>query len=149
MLYLALAAGAFLIWVWMRSEIVRGGGWRVGAGLLAAVLIVVGAVISIKGDWWIGIPMVLTGLGSAAGGRMNRGATQPRSGQRRESASAVSPAGMSPAEARSILGVGPGASPEEIKAAYVRLMKRNHPDQGGTAGLASKLNAARETLLKG
>jgi hypothetical protein len=149
MLYLALAAALFLGWVWMRSEIVRGGGWRVGAGLLATVLIVVGAVLSIKGDWWIGLPMVLTGLGSATGGRIYRGATQPGGGARKESPSGAGPAGMSPTEARSILGVGPGATPEEIKAAYVRLMKRNHPDQGGTAGLASKLNAARETLLEG
>ena len=39
------------------------------------------------------------------------------------------------------------AGAEEIQSAYLRLIKRIHPDQGGTEGLASKLNAARDRLL--
>ncbi|MFI4951190.1 MAG: DnaJ domain-containing protein [Caulobacterales bacterium] len=54
---------------------------------------------------------------------------------------------MSPEEARSILGVGPQATAEEIQAAYTRLMRLAHPDKGGTTGLASQLNAARDRLL--
>jgi hypothetical protein len=54
---------------------------------------------------------------------------------------------MSRAEAASMLGVTPGAPREEIEAAYRRLMKRVHPDQGGAAGLAAQLNAARAVLL--
>ena len=56
---------------------------------------------------------------------------------------------MSANEARAILGVETGATPAEIRTAYTRLMKRAHPDQGGTAGLAAQLNAARDRLLKG
>ena len=56
---------------------------------------------------------------------------------------------MSEAEARSLLGVVAGATPQEINAAWKRLMGRAHPDQGGTEGLASRLNAARDRLLKG
>ena len=52
-------------------------------------------------------------------------------------------------EARSILGVGPKASREEIQAAYARLIRMAHPDKGGTAGLAAQLNAARDRLLSG
>lgn len=141
MLYLALAVALFLGWMWMRSEVIRRGGWRVGAGLLAVVLVVAGAAVSIKGDWWIGLPMVLVALLSAAGGRINR---RSREAPRPEPAG-----GMSAAEARSILGVGPEATREEIKAAYARLMQRAHPDKGGTTGLAAQLNAARDRLLKG
>ncbi|MGZ3369710.1 MAG: DnaJ domain-containing protein [Caulobacteraceae bacterium] len=142
MVYLALAVALFLGWMWMRSDVIRRGGWRVGAGLLAAVLVVVGGVLSIKGEWWIGLPMVLLALGSAAGGRINR---RPNPGQ----GPAPQPAGMSTAEARSILGVEPDATPEQIRAAYTRLMQRAHPDKGGTTGLAAQLNAARDRLLKG
>ena len=56
---------------------------------------------------------------------------------------------MSAQEARAILGVGPAATPEEIRAAYTRLMRSVHPDKGGTPGLAAQLNAARDRLLKG
>ncbi|HMO42474.1 MAG TPA: DnaJ domain-containing protein, partial [Phenylobacterium sp.] len=55
---------------------------------------------------------------------------------------------MSLAEARALLGVEEGASPEDIRAAYNRLIRRTHPDAGGTAGLAAQLNAARDRLLK-
>ena len=56
---------------------------------------------------------------------------------------------MSLTEARAILGVGEGADEAEIRAAWRRLMQRAHPDAGGTEGLAERLNAARDRLLKG
>ena len=141
MLYLALAVALFVGWMWMRSAVIRRGGWRVGAGLLAVVLVVVGVAVSIRGDWIVGLPLVLLALFSAAGGRMGR---RPGRGP----PSAPEPAGMSASEARSILGVEPSATPQEIKAAYARLMQRAHPDKGGTTGLAAQLNAARDRLLK-
>ena len=55
---------------------------------------------------------------------------------------------ISVAEAYAILDLAPGATREEVQAAYVRLMKLVHPDRGGGAGLAAKLNAARDRLLK-
>ena len=54
---------------------------------------------------------------------------------------------MSLAEARAILGVGADATPSEIRAAHKRLIRRAHPDAGGTSGLAAQLNAARDRLL--
>ncbi|MBC7167731.1 DnaJ domain-containing protein, partial [Phenylobacterium sp.] len=62
---------------------------------------------------------------------------------------AASRSGMSVEDACAILGVEADAEPEEIQAAYTRLMRRTHPDAGGSAGLAAQLNAARDRLLKG
>lgn len=51
-------------------------------------------------------------------------------------------------KARRVLGVGTGASREEILAAHRRLVAKVHPDAGGSEGLAAELNAARDTLLR-
>ncbi|WP_242119030.1 J domain-containing protein [Sphingomonas lacusdianchii] len=51
------------------------------------------------------------------------------------------------AEARAILGVGKDAKAGEIRAAHRRLMQAVHPDRGGSADLARRINAARDVLL--
>jgi curved DNA-binding protein CbpA len=55
---------------------------------------------------------------------------------------------MSDAQALEILGISVGASEHDIHAAYNRLMKRVHPDVGGSAYFSKELNAARDALLK-
>lgn len=55
--------------------------------------------------------------------------------------------GMSREEAYAVLGLQPGADAEAVKAAYHRLMRTAHPDQGGSDWLASRINQARDVLL--
>jgi DnaJ domain len=55
---------------------------------------------------------------------------------------------MSVAEACDILGLARGADEAQIKAAHHRLMMQLHPDHGGTDYLATKINRARDVLLK-
>lgn len=55
---------------------------------------------------------------------------------------------MDEIEARSVLGVGPSASADDIRAAHRRLIAQVHPDKGGTGELARRVNAARDRLLK-
>jgi hypothetical protein len=57
------------------------------------------------------------------------------------------PGAMSQEEAYEILGLQRGATAEEIRAAHRSLMKRAHPDQGGSAERAARVNAARDRLL--
>ena len=66
----------------------------------------------------------------------------------RESESHPAPATDPIAEAYEVLGLKPGATDEEIKAAHRELMKALHPDHGGSSYLASKINEARDRLLK-
>jgi DnaJ family protein C protein 19 len=59
----------------------------------------------------------------------------------------VRSAPMRPAEARTLLGLSEGASPDDIRAAHRRLIAKVHPDAGGSQGLATRVNAARDALL--
>lgn len=59
----------------------------------------------------------------------------------------VAASAMRPAEARSILQLGDQASAQDVREAHRRLIARVHPDAGGSADLARRVNAARDTLL--
>lgn len=133
-----LVLGAIAIWALIRlgrhSERRGQAEWRVAATLFSAVLIGGGVLLAFRGAWLPAAGLVGAGLWLTVASRQRVLAARSEA--------------MSEAEARSLLGVPATATPQEINTAWKRLMGRAHPDQGGTEGLASRLNAARDRLLK-
>jgi hypothetical protein len=139
-LYLALGAELlwFLVSLGRGQRIFKRREWRLLSGALSVAAFAAAAYVGLRGGWEIAIVLVVLGLWLVTTSRLNsRVAAPPRASR------------MSLEDARSVLGVGPDATYEEIQEAYTRLMRLAHPDKGGTSGLAAQLNAARDRLLKG
>ncbi|HEV7385946.1 MAG TPA: DnaJ domain-containing protein [Phenylobacterium sp.] len=140
MLYLAL--GAALLWLLVglgRGRMIfKRREWRLLSGAFALAAFAGAAYVGIRGAWEISIVLVVLGLWLVTTARLSAPRPAPPRASR-----------MSLEEARSLLGVDPDATDDEIQAAYTRLMRLAHPDKGGTTGLATQLNAARDRLLKG
>lgn len=133
-----LALAAIAVWALVRlgrqTERRGRGHWRVTATLFSAVLIAGAVLLAARGSWPGAAILAGAGLWLTVSSRQRT--ASPRS------------EAMTAAEARSLLGVSADATRQDIQAAWKRLMARAHPDQGGTEGLASRLNAARDRLLK-
>jgi hypothetical protein len=56
---------------------------------------------------------------------------------------------MTREEAYDVLGLRPGATEADIRAAHHRLMRTAHPDSGGSDWLATRVNQARDVLIGG
>jgi hypothetical protein len=146
MIVLVLGAVALAFFVWLG----RGGGRRDPRPVLWTLASVAAAgaavFVGLRGLWIVSLALVVVSMALARETRLPRFRRTGRT-YFRPPPPAAPAQGMSLAEARDILGVAPGASRAEIEAAFRRLMQRAHPDHGGSAGLAAKINAARERLL--
>jgi hypothetical protein len=137
-IYLALGAAVlwFLVGLGRGQAVFRRREWRLFSGVLSLAAFIAAAFVGLRGAWEISIVLVILGIWMVMTARVNPRAAPPPSSK------------MTDEEARSLLGVGPDAAADEIQAAYTRLMRMAHPDKGGTTGLATQLNAARDRLLR-
>jgi hypothetical protein len=139
-----LAATQAALIAWTRRPLSY---WRPISGLGAVVMLTLALALAVRDDW---LPAAAFGLvaGIMAISARKRSAAS-KAGASFQAASPPTPASdMSERDARAMLGVDDRAGPEEIEAAYRRLIRRVHPDHGGAAGLAAQLNAARSRLKR-
>ena len=139
---LVAIGGAF----WLLMRLVRGDGDRGNMTIFKAViwLGLAAALFTIK--LW---PLALMTL-LAAGGVMAIEMWREREIKVDESHDVAPPSStaiMSIKEAAAVLGIGEGASEQEIRDAHKKLISQIHPDRGGTDYLAAKINEARDKLL--
>jgi hypothetical protein len=82
------------------------------------------------------------GPGSAPGGSARPGPSHHGAGSEPRRA-----ARMSRQEALQVLGLDATATQDDVRREYRRLIKKLHPDLGGSSYLAAKLNEAKDVLL--
>ena len=146
MIYIAL--GFLLVGLLVGGAGLRAAGrfarrtWRPGAGILALAAFVAAAILGVREAFAPAAVLTLIGLWLTLSIRRVR-PVGPTGGR---APPAVRDMGVE--AAASILGVAPDATDEEVQAAYLRLIRRVHPDTGGAAGLAAQLNAARDVMAR-
>ena len=129
-----------VLWSQTGKSILKYPQWRIASAVLSVALFAVAAFLAIRAQWGKAIVLLVLGLWLVSVSRFPRAARQAPQPPPAEP--------MSVAEAYAILDLQPGCTREDVQAAYTRLMKVVHPDKGGGAGLAAKLNTARDRLLK-
>jgi hypothetical protein len=122
------------------AELQRWLGW----GLIALPLL----MLLFRGGSFT-VPALLLAFAAAARQWQRSAQAAPRAastGPSDDAGERALPRRMSRREALEVLGLSEGASRDDVLREYRRLMKRLHPDVGGSSYLATKLNEAREVL---
>jgi DnaJ family protein C protein 19 len=123
---LVLLVAAGIGWAWWTGRL-RGLTFEDG---VAAAGFLLGVRFAATGKLVLGLPLI-TGSLLWAVFRTRRRGRQP----------------MPLDDARRLLGVSEGASLAEIRDAHRRLIAKVHPDAGGSAELANRVNVARDALI--
>jgi hypothetical protein len=145
----AAARGGALSGWWLLAALVLGVLLvRVGLGRLAVVGGVALAVLRALAPllrFWPLFQHWSQQASSAGTGQSRSSGPGPRGADSREPG-AARPARMSRREALDVLGLDERATREDVQREYRRLIKRLHPDLGGSTYLTAKLNEARDVL---
>ncbi len=149
MIMVLLGVASLLVLMWALGAFSRAqvatlkqlGIWiaAIGGLLLAVLLLLTGRIAGALPVLIMLGPLVWSWIAQGKRPQMRpggRAAPPPRSG-----------GPMSRAEAYQVLGLQPGASEGDIRAAHRRLMQGAHPDHGGSDWLAARINQARDVLL--
>jgi hypothetical protein len=132
---------------------------RIGQTVGGVLALALAGYIGVRGDLFVAVPLAVIGL-SLLGWQPARELVATyfdRRYVRREhmegDAAAgryapASPGKMPEREAYQILGLQPGASADDITRAHRALIKKLHPDQGGSTYLAARVNEAKDVLLR-
>lgn len=170
-MFVSLLAGAALIFGimflgnWLMRSPAGSLKRRLGSGLIPLLLLIVIA-LALTGRLGLAFaalvamaPWIMRGLQLWQAGGLIRSLLRPRHpkagpSQYHHNSGPTPPSPppnnrMSREEALRVLGLPDIATPEDIHAAYRRLMAQVHPDKGGSDWMAAKLNEARDRLLTG
>jgi hypothetical protein len=148
-MWLALIAAVFLLLVYVgrqsRLGKLRPGPWirqfRAARSLIGLALCVFGISLSARGLVWEGVAAIVLGVGMMGTVRLQAAFRRPEP----QVAAAYTEAEI---KAYRTLDLAVGADRNAIKAAWKRLIKQAHPDQGGSLERTKALNAAKDLLLK-
>jgi hypothetical protein len=165
MLLIAVLAIALMVWL-LKSFARRDRQYL--AMILASIGRTVGGILAVasagfltvRGELWVAIPLALFGLSMLGwqpghdllASYLGRGQPRGREYGRDDAAAgrrgpAPPSAKMTENEAYQILGLQAGASAEDVTRAHRSLIKKLHPDQGGSTYLAARVNEAKDVLL--
>jgi len=149
MIMVLLGVASLLVLMWALGAFSRAqvatlkqlGIWiaAIGGLLLAVLLLLTGRLAG-------ALPMLLL-LGPLVWSWIKEGQQPRRPGGGQSAPPPRSGGPMSRAEAYQVLGLQPGASEADIRAAHRHLMQAAHPDHGGSDWLAARINQARDVLL--
>jgi hypothetical protein len=133
---------------------------RIGSTVGGVLSLTAAVFLLLRGEIIIAVPLAVFGLSmlgwqpahelleSYLSGRRPRGREDAEDNAAAGRRSPVPSGKMTEQEAHQILGLQPGASADDITRAHRNLIKKLHPDQGGSTYLAARVNEAKDVLLR-